>query len=309
MGGRPKPSIEDVRRAFQERGCQLLETEYINHNTPMRYIAVCGHPHKIAFSNFKAGKGDLCKDCRYRRISEKQCLGHDAIKSFFESEGCTVLNDNFRTVKDPVTYIARCGHVNTLDYNHFADQKAGRVCNKCSKSIRYTLGDVQQFFRDSGCELLEPEYKNCKTPLRFRAKCGHESRIDLDHFLNDKTYTKLCLFCVNEQVRTGRLRLGRRSLEMTQWRDAVYKKDNYRCQFCGANRKLNAHHLYSYKGYPELAYDVDNGVTLCRKCHSALHSFYPGITTPQQFQDFKEILNTLEGNTEVIAEPKASATP
>lgn len=309
MGGRPKPSFEEVRRAFRERGCELLETEYINHRTPMLYIASCGHQHRIAYSNFKAGKGDVCKTCRYKMIGESQSLGHDAIKRYFESEGCKVLNDDFRTVKDSVRYIARCGHENTTDYNHFSDQKVGRVCSKCSKSIRYSYDDVKQFFLDAGCELLEQEYKNCKTPMRFRARCGHASRIDLDHFLNDKTYSKLCLSCVNAAVRSGTLKLGRRSLEMAQWREEVFKRDSYQCQFCGTNRSLNAHHLFSYKGYPQFAYDVENGVTLCRQCHSALHSFYPGVTTPQQFQDFKEILDTLEGNTEVIAEPKTSAAP
>jgi hypothetical protein len=36
--GTKKYNIEDIRKEFDDRGYTLLETEYINVNTPMRYI-------------------------------------------------------------------------------------------------------------------------------------------------------------------------------------------------------------------------------------------------------------------------------
>lgn len=96
MGGKPKLSYEFVRQSFEDRGCKLLETEYKNHSTPLRYIATCGHEHRISFDNFSKGKGDLCKRCRYDRIQKQQRLGYEAIKAYFESEGCTVLNTDFQ---------------------------------------------------------------------------------------------------------------------------------------------------------------------------------------------------------------------
>jgi len=60
------------------------------------------------------------------------------------------------------------------------------------------------------------------------------------------------------------------------WRSAVLERDLYRCQKCGRQckkyeRGLAAHHVKSYAAHPDLRYDVDNGVTLCRECHMALH--------------------------------------
>lgn len=65
---------------------------------------------------------------------------------------------------------------------------------------------------------------------------------------------------------------GRRCSEYKAWRTAVFQRDNYTRQLCGSHGvKLNAHHRLPYATYPNLRYDVDNGVTLCVPCHNAVH--------------------------------------
>lgn len=64
----------------------------------------------------------------------------------------------------------------------------------------------------------------------------------------------------------------RKSLKATQWRSIIYKRDNYLCQECKeAGLRLNAHHIKSWKDYPDLRFDVDNGITLCIVCHRKKH--------------------------------------
>ncbi len=58
----------------------------------------------------------------------------------------------------------------------------------------------------------------------------------------------------------------------SHWRLQVHERDGFTCQQCGSiGGKIEAHHVLAYAKYPELRYDVDNGVTLCRKCHQKLH--------------------------------------
>lgn len=65
---------------------------------------------------------------------------------------------------------------------------------------------------------------------------------------------------------------GRHSSEYQAWRRAVFERDNYTCQYCGVRgAKLNAHHMKEYSKYPQLRYDIDNGITLCKKCHKEVH--------------------------------------
>lgn len=59
----------------------------------------------------------------------------------------------------------------------------------------------------------------------------------------------------------------RQSPQYRQWRDQVVKRDEYRCIWCKSKYNLEAHHLYSFAGFPELRFDIKNGITLCHSCH------------------------------------------
>lgn len=65
----------------------------------------------------------------------------------------------------------------------------------------------------------------------------------------------------------------RQSLEYAIWRIEVLKKDNFTCRLCKKRGgKLVAHHLNSFANFPELRFSTDNGIVLCRGCHSKLHN-------------------------------------
>lgn len=65
----------------------------------------------------------------------------------------------------------------------------------------------------------------------------------------------------------------RNSEEYQAWRVAVYKRDGFKCQHCKKpDLRLNAHHLKSFSEYPDLRFNVDNGITLCEQCHKKVHA-------------------------------------
>lgn len=55
--------------------------------------------------------------------------------------------------------------------------------------------------------------------------------------------------------------------EYINWRTTIFKRDNYICQICNKGGYIEAHHILPFISYPEKRYDLNNGMTLCRKCH------------------------------------------
>lgn len=58
------------------------------------------------------------------------------------------------------------------------------------------------------------------------------------------------------------------SLDWKLWREAVFERDNYTCQMCGQHGgRLEANHIKKFSDYPDLRFEVSNGITLCKPCH------------------------------------------
>jgi len=58
------------------------------------------------------------------------------------------------------------------------------------------------------------------------------------------------------------------SLEYKIWRKSVFEKDDYRCMACGQRGgELQVDHILPFSKHPRLRFDINNGQTLCVKCH------------------------------------------
>lgn len=102
-------------------------------------------------------------------------------------------------------------------------------------------------------QLSQRSYKNC-VKHRIRSNKGS------NHYLWKGGITPL------------RKKMGR-SPEYRQWREEVFKRDNYTCQICKKRSSarnpltLNADHIKPFNLYPELRLSLENGRTLCLECH------------------------------------------
>lgn len=79
---------------------------------------------------------------------------------------------------------------------------------------------------------------------------------------------------------------ARKNGEYKAWRKAVYQRDGYKCCVCHRKGYLNAHHVLSFAKWKHKRYDVENGMTLCRWCHTKFHNKYG----KNNFSNIRELL-------------------
>ena len=143
-------------------------------------------------------------------------------------------------------------------------------------------------------------------------KCNCDKHDDYIRSLNNASqYSYKCPECVKDEISTrmrgdgnhfwkgginGENDTLRHRREYKEWRTSVYERDDYTCQCCGVRGgRLNAHHINQFADYPDIRYDINNGITLCVNCHDStesgsFHNIYgTHNTTSSQLREY--ILN------------------
>lgn len=75
--------------------------------------------------------------------------------------------------------------------------------------------------------------------------------------------------------------------KMRIWSGKVLERDNILCRMCGSDEKLEAHHIIPVRdsGIEDL-FNVNNGITICRKCHMKIH-----LHEYEYVKQFKEMIS------------------
>lgn len=111
------------------------------------------------------------------------------------------------------------------------------------------------------------------------------SESKIGHKTSEETRRKLAIANSGDKChfwkggKTKEITKLRMSLEYRLWREAVFKRDDYTCIWCGEKSRkgvsviLNADHIKPFAHYPELRFAIDNGRTLCKECHKTTETF------------------------------------
>lgn len=66
----------------------------------------------------------------------------------------------------------------------------------------------------------------------------------------------------------------RNTVDYRLWREAVFQRDDYTCQFCSQHGgDMQADHIKPFAYFPELRFAIDNGRTLCKACHRTTETY------------------------------------
>lgn len=153
-----------------------------------------------------------------------------------------------------------------------------KKCNHCGKEYHKTYHQKSSKFCSSECSSKASEKRinlECQTCNKLYEVV--ESRKSTSKFCSSKclkSYTgKLASLRKGElnhmykgfsdEKRTNKSKLK-------TWRNLILKRDIV-CQKCKSTEFLQAHHIKPYNAFPDLRFDLSNGILLCKFCHAKEH--------------------------------------
>ena len=119
-------------------------------------------------------------------------------------------------------------------------------------------------------------YERCKTGLKCCGKKQVSTKLT-DRKFSDTTLKKMSISALNRIKRGGKPRGWRKNPRYSKWRSKVMVIFNNNCAITGLKAtqvKVNVHHLYGVKKYPNLKYVAENGIVLEKSLHVQFHKIY-----------------------------------
>jgi hypothetical protein len=156
-----KYTYEQVQQIFEQKGCSLQTTTYVNQLDKLNYIATCGHNNIITLKMFLRGNGIKCKNCAL------DVLTYEKIYEYFESKSCKLcytkeeFESYYKNNSQKLKYIASCGHENNVCWKNFSGLNQGIQCPSCvNKNIGVKLQKL--YSGNNFNSALKQEYSGIK---------------------------------------------------------------------------------------------------------------------------------------------------
>lgn len=212
----------------------------------------------------------ICENCnngfliekrlsKNRKLCSKKCISAYKTKTGRYNCKCCVCKKEFNKITSEKNlsgkdYCSRKCYLKYFAENISKNRKTGinKNCLTCGKEFY-----VQK------CLIKEKVFccRNCKD--KYEYKKPRKPNKTYPRSLNHHSYIK------DRNKIKNKDKSIRESIEMREWRKAVFKRDRYTCQMCGkVGGRLNAHHILQFKFYPQHRFNINNGATVCEyPCH------------------------------------------
>lgn len=158
------------------------------------------------------------------------------------------------------------------------NQQIDRTCLQCGVSFKRKLSEVIRF----GGKFCSRKCRDTGRTVVITVKCqtcGQEDSNTAKYWdINRKYCSRTCATLSGENnpnwkggITPENMKI-RHSDEYKLWRTAVFQRDKFQCQMCGGTKSgsLHANHIKRFCDYPDLRFEINNGITLCNYCHISI---------------------------------------
>ena len=236
----------------------------------------CGKEWKMRNDHAKTFKG-LCTSCHVKSMWTPEKKKEYSLKNIGNKHGVGRIISEEHKEKIRKRHIGKVVSKETKDKVSKANKGKLRTEEQRKKISESLKGNKRSKGR-----VLTQEHKD---KVSIGLKMHYEVNVSKNK--ERKNPNRSGLNAYNWKGGTSRLSmLIRDTLEVKDWRNKCYKRDNYTCCKCGIKGgKLNCHHINTLSNITEIfniktvedalkldiIHDITNGVTLCKDCHKKIH--------------------------------------
>ncbi|MEW5569622.1 HNH endonuclease [Rossellomorea marisflavi] len=207
-----------------------------------------------------------------------------------------------------------CSYCAREAFSEFVNNNYEKMYGSRVLPFELNIDVARENFAEKGYELLATAYKGNHEKMEYICHKHREEGIQLAslHAIRNKRTIHNCHYCYYESICgenshlwkggvSTKNKILRDSYKGTEWRNSIYKRDNYTCQCCFDDRggNLQAHHIENFSENEEKRFSLDNGITMCKNCHDpsvkgSFHNIYGTVNnTKEQLDEYFE--NTKSG--------------
>lgn len=170
----------------------------------------------------------------------------------------------------------------------FPYRNACKVRSSFSVALNIRIASVKQIFCSRTCSIaFKNKYNNPSKTERVRKIISNYAKNrGVSHMHTKEAHLKKSLSITGEGHWnwqggiTPKNKTDRNNIKYKNWRESVFKRDNYTCQICGIRGKeLQADHIKPFAYFPKLRLNIDNGRTLCVECHKGTDTYMGRVYT------------------------------
>lgn len=178
-------------------------------------------------------------------IKNNGIIEYEKIEPTFQEELALKLDEDVENISVTLSYLQSQGLVDVNENNDFFLIEASNNIGSESESAER----VRLFRERKNQKVLQEPKSNAVRQRQFRAKeiCKQSQHIPMiEDYINNKRYN-------------GNYYL-------------VFKRDEMKCAICGETENLCVHHIDGYDENKPQNSNENKMITLCRECHSKVHS-------------------------------------
>ena len=253
-----RTSVSHIKEQMSKRNYTLLETEYVNNQTKMKYRCA-KHPNDdlhITWGNFQKGKG--CKKCAFEKISLNKTKSYEEVNNCFKDCNYELTSKVYINNVQHLSFICNIHRDKGEQLIKYDRLQQGSRCNYCTKekikkekTLEYDF--VFNLFDEKGLVLTTDYYTGNNQKLNYFCK-NCPDIIQETSYVNVYNRTNCCPICYSES-KVGELnpnwKGGVTPLQLhvrgkiNPWKIDSAENYEYKCIVTG-DENFIIHHLFSF---------------------------------------------------------------